>query len=72
MVPDEEVTMRRFLQSLSPEACRFSWHWVGAMFVFYVAVVAIAANMFTAHQSAKAPMQEPSLAVAVRGQHGGG
>jgi hypothetical protein len=63
--------MRDLIESLSPEVCRISWRWIGAMFVFYVAVMAVAASMLIAHQSAKAPMQEPSIRAAIARPHGG-
>jgi hypothetical protein len=71
VVPDQEAIMRDLIESLSPEACQISWRWVGAMFAFYVAVMAVAASMLIAHQSAKAPMHQPPIGAAMR-THGEG
>ena len=45
--------MRQLIESLSPEANRIHWKWIGGVFAFYVAVMAGATVVFTTHQSAK-------------------
>ena len=45
--------MRQLIESLSPEASRIHWKWIGGVFAFYVAVLAGATVVFTTHQSAK-------------------
>ena len=45
--------MRQLIESLSPEASRIHWKWIGGVFAFYVAVMAVATVVFTTHQSAK-------------------
>src|SRR6266446_1053714 len=41
--PDEEATMRRLLESLTPDARRIYWQWVGGMFALYVVLLLTAA-----------------------------
>jgi hypothetical protein len=54
--------MRSLIESLTPEACRVDWKWIGAMFVFYVAVLVIAAGLLMNHRSPKGSLSEMSLA----------
>ena len=37
--------MRRLIESLTPGDRPISWTWIGGMFAFYVAVMAVAANL---------------------------
>ncbi len=60
-IPEEEI-MRRLIESLTPEACRVDWKWIGAMFVFYVAVMVIAAGLLMNHRSPRGSLSEMSLA----------
>lgn len=50
--------MRQLIESLSPEAHRIQWKWIGGVFAFYVAVMALAAVVFMTHQSAKSLTQQ--------------
>jgi hypothetical protein len=61
-IPDEEEIMRSLIESLTPEACRIDWTWIGAMLVFYVAVMVIAAGLLINHRSLKGSVSEMSLA----------
>jgi hypothetical protein len=56
--PDEEATVRQLIESLSPEAHRIYWKWIGGVFAFYVAVMVAAAGVLMSHQSARTPTQE--------------
>ncbi|MGY3602806.1 hypothetical protein [Bradyrhizobium sp. Leo121] len=54
--------MRSLIESLTPDACRIDWKWIGAMFAFYMAVVVIAAGLLMTHRSTKGSAYELSLA----------
>jgi hypothetical protein len=54
--------MRSLMESLTPDACRIEWKWIGAMFAFYVAVMVIAAGLLMTHRSTKGAAYEMSLA----------
>jgi hypothetical protein len=54
--------MRSLIESLTPDARRIDWKWIGAIFAFYVAVVVIAAGLLMTHQSTKASVSKMSLA----------
>jgi hypothetical protein len=61
-IPDEEEIMRSLIESLTPDACRIDWKWIGAMFAFYVVVMVIAAGLLMTHRSTKGSAYEMSLA----------
>jgi type VI protein secretion system component VasK len=50
--------MRQLIESLSPDAGRIHWKWIGGVFAFYVAAMVVAANVLMTHQSAKHLAQE--------------
>ena len=56
--------MRQLIESLSPEASRIHWKWIGGVFAFYVAVMAGATVVFTTHHSAKRLTLETAAANA--------
>ena len=64
--------MRQLIESLSPEANRIHWKWIGGVFAFYVAVMTGATVVFTTHQSAKrfttqaSPLPPPNRASSER------
>ena len=43
--------MRRLIESLTPGESPISWTWIGGMFVFYVAVMALAGTLYVNHQT---------------------
>ena len=59
--------MRQLIESLSPEASRIHWKWIGGVFAFYVAVLAGATVVFTTHQSAKRLTLETAAAATAQG-----
>ncbi|MGY3618878.1 hypothetical protein [Bradyrhizobium sp. USDA 10063] len=54
--------MRSLIESLTPDASRIDWRWIGAMFAFYVVVMVIAAGLLMTHRSTKGSAYEMSLA----------
>ena len=42
--------MRRLIESLTPGERPISWTWIGGMFAFYVAVMAVAVTICINHQ----------------------
>ena len=60
--------MRQLIESLSPEANRIHWKWIGGVFAFYVVVMAGAMGMLVVHQYQKNLTREPGIATAVAGQ----
>ncbi|MCA6105739.1 hypothetical protein [Bradyrhizobium cenepequi] len=54
--------MRSLIESLTPDARRIDWKWIGAMFAFYVVVMVIAAGLLMTHRSTKGSAYEMSLA----------
>ena len=58
--------MRQLIESLSPEANRIHWKWIGGVFAFYVAVLAGATVVFTTHQSAKRLTLETAAAATAQ------
>jgi hypothetical protein len=57
--------MRRLLESLTPDARRIYWQWVGGMFALYVVLLLTAAGVFVGHESSRKLAQEPVTTVAV-------
>ena len=45
--------MRRLLESLTPDARRIYWQWVGGMFALYVVLLLTAAGVFVGHESSR-------------------
>jgi len=59
--------MRQLLESLTPDARRIYWKWVGGMFVLYVVLMLTAAGVFVGHESSRKLAQQPVTTVAVDG-----
>ena len=66
--PDAEASMRRLLESLTPEARQIYWKWVGGMFALYVVLILTAAGVFVGHESSRKLAQQPVTTVAVDGK----
>ena len=60
--------MRRLLESLTPDARRIYWQWVGGMFALYVVLMLTAAGVFVGHESSRKLAQEPVATMAVDGK----
>jgi hypothetical protein len=60
--------MRRLLESLTPDARRIYWKWVGGMFALYVVLLLTAAGIFVGHDSSRKLAQEPATTVAIDGE----
>ena len=60
--------MRRLLESLTPDARRIYWQWVGGMFALYVVLLLAAAGVFVSHESSRKLAQEPVTTVAAAGK----
>ena len=56
--------MRRLIESLTPCDRPISWAWIGGMFAFYVAVMAVAANLYVNHQTRANLVQKTGATVA--------
>ena len=56
--------MRRLIESLTPCDRPISWTWIGGMFAFYVAVMAVAANLYVNHQTPANLAQKTGATVA--------
>jgi hypothetical protein len=56
--------MRRLLESLTPDARRIYWKWVGSMFALYVVLLLTAAGIFVGHESSRKLAHEPATTVA--------
>jgi hypothetical protein len=63
----EEAIMRQLLESLTPDARRIYWKWVGGMFVIYVVLLLTAAGVFVGHESSRKLAQQPVATVAIDG-----
>ena len=59
--------MRRLLESLTPDARRIYWQWVGGMFALYVVLLLTAAGVFVGHESSRKLAQEPATTMAIDG-----
>ena len=60
--------MRLLLESLTPDARRIYWQWVGGMFALYVVLLLTAAGVFISHESSRKLAQEPVTTVATDGK----
>ena len=60
--------MRQLLESLTPDARRIYWQWVGGMFALYVVLLLTAAGVFVGHESARKLAQQPVTTMAIEGQ----
>lgn len=56
--------MRRLIESLTPGDRPLSWTWIGGMFAFYVAVMAVAANLYVNHETRANLAQKTGATVA--------
>jgi hypothetical protein len=56
--------MRRLIESLTPGDRPISWTWIGGMLAFYVAVMAVAANLYVNHQTRANLVQKTGATVA--------
>jgi hypothetical protein len=56
--------MRRLIESLTPGERPISWTWIGGMFAFYVAVMAVAATLYVNHQTRENFARKPGVTVA--------
>jgi hypothetical protein len=56
--------MRRLIESLTPGERPISWTWIGSMFAFYIAVMAVAATLFVNHQTRANLAQKAGATVA--------
>lgn len=56
--------MRRLIESLAPGDRTISWTWIGGMFAFYVAVMAVAATVYVNHQTRANLAQKAGATVA--------
>ena len=57
--------MRLLLESLTPDARRIYWQWVGGMFALYVVLLLTAAGVFISHESSRKLAQQPVATVAI-------
>ena len=69
--------MRRLIESLTPGDRQIDWTWIGGMFAFYVAVMAVAVTVCINHQPGANLAQKTGATVAtgsatpvVRGEGG--
>jgi hypothetical protein len=60
--------MRRLLESLTPDARRIYWKWVGGVFAMYVVLLLAAAGLFIGHESSRKLAQQPVTTMASDGQ----
>ena len=60
--------MRRLLESLTPDARRIYWQWVGGMFALYVVLLLTAAGVFVGHESSRKLAQDPVTTVSIQGK----
>jgi hypothetical protein len=56
--------MRRLIESLTPGERPISWTWIGGMFAFYVAVMAVAATLYVNHQTRENLARKTGVTVA--------
>ena len=59
--------MRQLLESLTPDARRIYWKWVGGMFVLYVVLLLTGAGVFVGHELSRKLAQQPVATVAIDG-----
>jgi len=60
--------MRLLLESLTPDARRIYWQWVGGMFALYVVLLLTAAGVFVGHESSRKLAQQPVATMAIDGK----
>jgi hypothetical protein len=60
----QEAKMRRLIESLTPIDRSLSWTWIGGMFAFYVAVMAVAATLYANHETRANREQKTGATVA--------
>jgi hypothetical protein len=56
--------MRRLIESLTPGDRPIAWTWIGGMFAFYVAVMAVAVTVYAGHQTRSNLAQKTGATVA--------
>ena len=56
--------MRRLIESLTPGESPISWTWIGGMFAFYVAVMAVAGTLYVNHQTRENLARKTGVTVA--------
>jgi hypothetical protein len=56
--------MRRLIESLTPGDRPIAWTWIGAMFAFYVVVMAAAVTVLAGHQTRANLAQKTGATVA--------
>ena len=56
--------MRRLIESLTPGERPISWTWIGGMFAFYVAVMAVAGTLYVNHQTRENFARKTGVTVA--------
>ena len=56
--------MRRLIESLTPGDRQIDWTWIGGMFAFYVAVMAVAVTICINHQPGANLAQKTGATVA--------
>jgi hypothetical protein len=56
--------MRRLIESLTPGERPISWTWIGGMFAFYVAVMAVATTLYVNHQTRENLARKTGVTVA--------
>lgn len=57
--------MRRLIESLTPGERPLSWTWIGGMFAFYVAVMAVVTTVYVSHHARANLAQKTGTTVAV-------
>lgn len=57
--------MRRLIESLTPGEGPISWTWIGAMFAFYIVVMATAVTLYVGHQTRANLAQKPGATMAI-------
>ncbi len=56
--------MRRLIESLTPGERSISWTWIGTMLAFYAVVMAVALNLYAAHQTSANLAEKAGATVA--------
>jgi len=57
--------MRRLIESLTPAERPISWTWIGTVLAFYALVMAVAVNLYVAHQTSASLAQKAGATVTV-------
>lgn len=55
--------MRRLIESLTPGDRPISWTWIGTVLAFYAVVMAVAVNLYVAHQTSSNLAQKAGATV---------